>query len=296
MENFGIAFNENMKSESEKTKQVLRTKIFFLVFYTVCFLLMAIWRNKAISHSYMFKSMIVIVKVALGIREMHYEQTPMLFEAMEDGIITFEETLAVLLFHELYCCICKMKKRVYKVHWLLLKAFVLLLFAVGWMHLFSYVDFMLNTNWAKLRRIIWSSVMTLLLLFFVVKIVITLLGGWNFRERLTSNNFFLVGLIAVTVASQLTSLSVHISQFVIKKNAYDMKLQCGENIMSSQFDGTFGEAMLLILQCEATHIESAAAVPYLSTELGRFIECLFCSVIMLYRKCTTKCFNKGPAT
>ena len=291
---FKDELDDNDQKKSDEKKQLIRVDIGLLTFYVVCFLLMAIWRNKIISHTYMIKSVILIVKVSLSLAStMIYYDYDLIFVMLEHGLLIYEETIGVLLFFELYRCICVMEARQYQMRWLLLKAFLLLLFAAGWMVLFDFADFSAKTKWLKLREVIWGSVMTLLILFFIVKIIITLVGGWNFRERVRGNNFFILGLMMVTVTSQLTKLSVHTTKFVIELTAEDTKFSCLENLMNNEPGSmSMAEAMLIGMRCEMTRIEHRTPLPFLTTELSCLLECLFCAGVMVYRKFITPGFKK----
>ena len=281
-----------LDSEDDKEKPILGLKISLIVFYVSTFLLMAIWNNKVVSHTYMIKSVVLIVKISLNVAFINsFKQHEAVYNMIEDGLLTFEEVIGILLFYELYCCICIMKARTYDVRWLLLKAFCLLIFSLAWMSLFTYLDLSTKNFWVQVRKPLWSGVISLLVLFFVIKILISLLNGWNFREKVRDYNFFLIGLILIAVTSQIAKLSVHISKFVIQLKAHQAKNYCQDVLFDSLL---FGEAIVLLYECQKTFSEAVTAVPYLSVEVCCLLECLFCTGVMLYRKITVSCFKKGP--
>ena len=285
-------FDDSLDDMSDKENLVRRMKIFLIVFYAFCLLIMAIWGSKVIGHTYMIKCAVLILKVSMNLAASYYKILEYINDAMEDALLSFEETIGVLLFYELYCCICIMKERTYNSRWLLFKSFWLLIISIAWMFLFKYVNFVAKSQWVNLREVMWSGVFALLVLFLVVKILISLLNGWNFKQRLRGPNFFLIGLILIAVTSQLTKLSVHISRFVIQLTATERKYQCMESILGSGL--SLIVAMTRAQQCDETFYKSTTAVPYLSTETCCLLECLFCTGVTLYRKFTVVCRKKGP--
>ena len=48
----------------------------------------------------------------------------------------------------------------------------------------------MEINLIEIHESIWNGIVTLLVLFFVIKMGITLVGGWNFRDKLKGSNFF----------------------------------------------------------------------------------------------------------
>ena len=110
-----------------------------------------------------------------------------------DGLAAYEELTAVLLFYELYCCICKMEMRSYKWQNFLLKAATMLVVSLVWGFVMKIIRItipedtwkIVRQEWADILKIVWATSASILVFFFIGKMFVNLFQGWSFRERLT---------------------------------------------------------------------------------------------------------------
>ena len=203
-----------------------------------------------------------------------------------DFLSLYEETVNLLLFHELFCCVCKMKMRTYKLASLMLKMLALFFISFIWRFIFEIIDIFMDAGEVQrslinISVIASSGVVTLFLFYYTIRMTITLIQGCNFHEKLRGNNSFLIGLMAVTISSQLFKLSFHISRVVKDYHDKSEWEQCQDEVVLLQ---DFAEMFRRGLECQKRFLKGLTHAQYLSVELCSFIECIFCTVIMIYRK------------
>ena len=165
----------------------------------------------------------------LTIRHLNWAYCSPYPQAAMDGLLLFEEALTVLVFHELYRCVCSPKKRTYKWHRLLCKATPLSMLSGTLAAGFTALSFKTDGSlWYDAPNVIWSVIAALFLLFFSLKMVLSLVKGLKFRNKLGSRDFFLFGLITITIVSQLTKVALKTAKFIVEYRAYDDHSRCLE--------------------------------------------------------------------
>ena len=229
----------------------------------------------------------------LTIRHLNWAYCSPYPQAAMDGLLLFEEALTVLVFHELYRCVCSPKKRTYKWARLLCKATPLFMLSGTLAAGFTALSFKTDGSpWYDAPNVIWSVIAALFLLFFSLKMVLSLVKGLKFRNKLGSRDFFLFGLITITIVSQLTKVALKTAKFIVEYRAYDDHSRCLEGVAdlipSDSGDGANGPANILIgfLLCVKNLETKIKAMPYLSPVLGNLIESIFCMGIMIHRRLT----------
>ena len=203
---------------------------------------------------------------------------------VKNGLLAFEETISILLFNELHRCICSMEKRIYKWYWFLAKAALSLLLSGGWRIGFSV--FYTENYWVEFNRIIWSALISLVILFYAIKMIKGLVDGLKIRGKLGSHNFFIFGLITIAVVSQVTKLFVITARFIIEFQIVGKSSTCLDDLHESFDRGDIGSTDLImgVFDCCAVYRKKMGTFIFLSPEFCSLLECFFCAGIMIQRK------------
>ena len=203
--------------------------------------------------------------------------------------------MTILLFQELYSCICGVKKRKYKWFSLLLKAALLFLLSGAWA--VGLRALYLNTSgslWCDIPKVIWSAVVASLSFYFCWKMARSLFESLKFRGSLDGGNFFLFGLMTITIVSQWAKLTMNAARFVIEFQTYNRFLKCQDDRASSidtkLFPSDSLNAFVNKFFCRAILENKGWSTIFLSPEFCNLLESVFCIGIMIYRKI----FSKQP--
>ena len=271
-------------------KRTYNSKLGLLATYAFCFVFMAVARKKALSHSLMIKSSIMMLVLAMDISQPYFysdeenerfaSYRDKLIVIIRDYLLSYEEAVSILLLGEMYLCVCKMETRKYSVGWFLLKAVVLFVICFVWTIGFQLASG--NTDldtgllihhrfaWADIP---WSFIVTISLSFLGLKMIISLVKSGKFRDKFRGNDFFLIGLLIITMASQVGKLCLVTSEIIQDHHSRKIHDICHRTTRPS-----------IIMKCWAAFSRTMYYKPFLTAEYSGLIEYVFCMAVFSYRK------------
>ena len=180
------------------------------LFYFMAIVLMAIWRNKLISHVFLLKSTALflglLIDAAYASRQLvpWHMSVAITVPYLKSSFYTAELFLTPILFQELYVSICRLEIREYSVLRLLKKVSVATIVAIVWACLFeSVINYFPAYSDQFIDKICLNVCLAVPLLYFYIRISITLLQSGHFRKESFIKNSFVINLMTVLLLTHM---------------------------------------------------------------------------------------------
>lgn len=203
--------------------------------YFLCVVAMAVWQNKLISHIFLAKFVASFLASLVKLLS-HFtpnEQILITFKFIRKILIATEQLITLILFFELYLAICKMEKRKYRLTLFLKKIGMLSIVGIVYASLFTGVEHYhhkIMSTYIWIDDICLSAFVAIPLIFYFIKVMLTLIKNGKFRKDTLLKNHFPIHLMITLFLIQISKLIIFSINFHLQQYELENRKECTGNL------------------------------------------------------------------